>query len=167
VYRAKSWVVPRVVPTSPQEWAAPVFGASQQFRHFLHFPPLNSAGLSFLWQEIGTLLFYAHAIDNTLLVALGSLASAQADGTASSLASITNLLNYCATHTDAVVRFHASDMALHIHSNASYLSVAKARLCAGGYFFLSDCLADPTKAPPTHSPPPPFNGPVLVNCSIL
>jgi hypothetical protein len=80
---------------------------------------------------------------------------------------VTDLLNYCATHPDAVVRYHASDMALHIHSDASYLSVAKARSRAGGYFFLSDRLLDPKHVPSIDSPPPRFNGPVLVNSTIL
>ena len=38
-----------------------------------------------------------------------------------------HLLNYAATHPDATVRFRASDMILHIHSDASYLSKPKAR----------------------------------------
>jgi hypothetical protein len=32
------------------------------------------------------------------------------------------LLNYAATHPDAVLSYHASDMVLHVHSDASYLS---------------------------------------------
>jgi Na+-translocating ferredoxin:NAD+ oxidoreductase RNF subunit RnfB len=83
-------------------------------------------------QEIvGTLLHYARAIDAILLVALGPLASAQAQGTEATAKAVTQLLNYCATHPDAVIRYHASDMCLLIHSDASYRSgcTACSRLC--------------------------------------
>ena len=33
------------------------------------------------------------------------------------------LLDYLATHPDTTIQYHASDMILHIHSDASYLSV--------------------------------------------
>jgi hypothetical protein len=46
------------------------------------------------------------------------------------------LLDYLATHPDAKISFHASDMILHIHSDASYLSVANARRRLGGLFYL-------------------------------
>jgi hypothetical protein len=41
------------------------------------------------------------------------------------------ILDYLATHPDNSIRYHASDMILHIHSDASYLSVshARSRLC--------------------------------------
>jgi hypothetical protein len=45
------------------------------------------------------------------------------------------LLDYLATHPDATIRYHASDMILHIHSDASYLSVSNARSRLGGLFF--------------------------------
>jgi hypothetical protein len=45
-------------------------------------------------------------------------------------------LDYLATHPDANICFHASDMILHIHSDASYLSVSKARNRLGGLFYL-------------------------------
>jgi hypothetical protein len=48
------------------------------------------------------------------------------------------LLDYLATHPDAAIRYHASDMILHIHSGASYLSVSNARSCLGGLFFLGN-----------------------------
>jgi hypothetical protein len=51
-------------------------------------------------------------------------------------ASTNQLLDYLATHPDAVIRYHASNMILHIHSDASYLSVSNARSCLGGLFFL-------------------------------
>jgi hypothetical protein len=47
-------------------------------------------------------------------------------------------LNYLATHPDATILYHASDMILHIHSNASYLSVSNARSRLRGLFFLGN-----------------------------
>lgn len=102
------------------------------------------------------------AVDNTLLVAVGTLALAPW------LAAIVQLLNYCATHPDATVRFHASDMVLHIHYDASYLSEAHARRRAGGYFFLSDRPLNPSAAPLSDSCPPPLlNNPVHVPSTIM
>jgi hypothetical protein len=48
------------------------------------------------------------------------------------------MLDYLATHPDATIRYHASDMILHIHSDASYLSVSNARSQLGGIFFLGN-----------------------------
>jgi hypothetical protein len=43
-----------------------------------------------------------------------------------------------ATHSDATIGYYASDMILHIHSDASYLSVSNARSRLGGLFFCGD-----------------------------
>jgi hypothetical protein len=48
------------------------------------------------------------------------------------------MLDYLATHPDATIRYHASDMILHIHSDACYLSVSNARSRLGGLFFLGN-----------------------------
>ena len=96
-------------------------------------------------QIVGTLLYYARAVDSTMIFALGSLASAQATSTEVTAASLTRLLNYAATHPDAILRYNASDMILHIYSDASYLSEPKARSRVGGHFFLSSNSANPSK----------------------
>jgi hypothetical protein len=46
------------------------------------------------------------------------------------------MLDYLVTHPDATIRYHASDMIFHIHSDASYVSVSNARSRLGGLFFL-------------------------------
>ncbi len=46
------------------------------------------------------------------------------------------LLDNLATHPAATVQFHASNMVLNIHSNASYLSAANAHSQACGHFFM-------------------------------
>ena len=56
---------------------------------------------------------------------------------------IKQFLDYAATHPDAIITYHASDMVLVGHSHASYLSETKARSRAGGHFFMSSDTADP------------------------
>jgi hypothetical protein len=73
-----------------------------------------------------------------MLAAIGTIAMSQADPTVSTLVAITHLLNYCATHPEATLLYRASDMVLHVESDASYLSCPKARSRAAGYHFLSD-----------------------------
>jgi hypothetical protein len=48
----------------------------------------------------------------------------------------TQLLDYLSGHLNATICFHALDMILNIHSDASYLSEEKARSRACGHFFM-------------------------------
>ena len=48
-----------------------------------------------------------------------------------------HLLDYVATHPDAILSYAKSNMILGIHSDASYLSEPKAQSRTGGHFFLS------------------------------
>ena len=57
-----------------------------------------------------------------MLAALVSISEQQAKGTDKTYADTLWLLNYATTHPNATIRYTASDMVLHIHSNASYLS---------------------------------------------
>jgi hypothetical protein len=57
-----------------------------------------------------------------MLFALSTLASAKAKGTAATADSLNELLEYCATHPDAEVRYYSSDMVLQVSSDVSYLS---------------------------------------------
>jgi hypothetical protein len=91
-----------------------------------------------LQQVIGCLLYYARAVNPTMLIALSTLASAQAQGTASTAYALHQLLDYCATHPDAEVRFHSSDMVLQVSSDVSYLSEPDARSRTGCHFYLGN-----------------------------
>ena len=73
-----------------------------------------------------------------------------------------HLLNYAATHPDAAIRYHASDMQLHIHSDASYLSEPEARSRAGGFYFL-----DGKDRPDDKNYKPKLNGPIYVLSKII
>jgi hypothetical protein len=71
-----------------------------------------------------------------VLKALSSIAVEQMNATDKTMARCTQLLDYLSHNANAKVRFYASDMILNIHSDASYLSEAKARSRACGHFFM-------------------------------
>jgi hypothetical protein len=152
------------LPTKPQHaphaWAQPVYGQSVQ----APTPddtsaPLDPKAITRIQQIVGTLLYYARAVDSSMLVALGTLAEEQTKGTENTGKAVVQLLNYAATHPDATLQYHASDMILHIDSDASYLSMPQARSRAGGYFYLSNKSHQSTTAPTTT---PPLNGAIHV-----
>jgi hypothetical protein len=67
---------------------------------------------------------------------LNDIATEQTTAAKQTLTAASQLLHYLATHPDATIHFYASYMILHLHSDASYLSVSKARSCLGGLFNL-------------------------------
>jgi hypothetical protein len=82
--------------------------------------PLDKHELKFVQEVLGTLLYYARAVDCTMLPAIGTLASQQANGTQATLQNVRQLLDYCATHPDATIPYSASNMVLNVESDASY-----------------------------------------------
>jgi hypothetical protein len=126
-------------------------------------PTLDAKSKTRIQEVIGVLLYYARAVDNTMLPALGSIATQQATPTQQTMNATIQLLNYAAANPDAVLRYVASDMVLHIESDASYLSESKARSRYAGYQYLS---SRPSDTPHT-DPIPPFNAAVHVPCQIL
>jgi hypothetical protein len=73
-------------------------------------PPLSPDEIKHIQRVIGSILYYARAVDLTVLMALSTIASEQAHGTKNTMRKTKQLLDYLATHSEATVRFHASDM---------------------------------------------------------
>ncbi len=123
----------------PHQHTIPTYGATVQYAKPTDTSsPLSKDDKKYIQQVIGTLLYYGRAVDATILVALSSLASAQSTPTEDTMQRTRHLLDYVATHPDAIVSYAKSNMILSVHSDASYLSEPKARSRAGGHFFLSD-----------------------------
>ena len=87
---------------------------------------LDKKDKKFIQEVTGVFLFYARAVDNTMLVALSAIASEQAEPTVNTMIKTKHFLDYAATHPDAVLTFRASDMILAVHSNALYLNEPEA-----------------------------------------
>ena len=99
-----------------------------------------------------------------MLAALNAISAAQANATTTTMEDIVWLLNYAANHPDATINYHASDMILHVASNASYLCEEQARSRAGGHFFLANRLVEDGNKPPTL---PANNGAIHTLCQII
>ena len=72
-----------------------------------------------------------------MLVALNEIATEQSAPTEKTVEKTFFLLDYAATHPDAVLTYNRSNMVLAEHSDASYLTEPKAHSRAGGCFFLA------------------------------
>ncbi len=95
---------------------------------------LNNKEIKQIQKIVGSILYYAQAVDMTVLMALSTIASEQIKGMEHTLEKAYQLLDYLATHPDAKVRFQASDMVLNIHLYTLYLSEPNARSRACSHF---------------------------------
>eukprot|EP00804_Cyclotella_cryptica_P007584 CCRYP_010663-RA/>CCRYP_010663-RA protein AED:0.17 eAED:0.17 QI:0/0/0/1/1/1/2/0/834 len=136
------------VPIKPQHQPYPhtphTYGAKQQFVDTADDSALlSNTDKTFVQEVIGVFLYYAQAVDCTMLPALGSLATQQTAPTQNTMLKVHQFLDYAMTHPDAIITYRASNMILTIHSDTSYLSETKARSRAGGHFFLSEVDPSP------------------------
>ena len=79
--------------------------------------------------------YYTRALDNTILVVIEDLAVAQIQSNIEMIDALAHLLNYAAMQLNAKIRYYKSSIILHIHSDRSYLFVAKGRSRVGSYYF--------------------------------
>jgi hypothetical protein len=129
------------MPTKPQHCpytpAPKQYGAKAQAPLPVDISPKLSDGeIKEIQRIVGSILYYARAVDITVLMALISIASKQTRGTINMMAKAKQLLDYLATHPDVTIWFRASDMILNIHSDTSYPSEMKAHSRACGHFFM-------------------------------
>jgi hypothetical protein len=68
-------------------------------------PKLSDVEIKEIQHIVGSNLYYARAVDITILMALSSIASEQTRGTTNAMAKAKQLLDYLATHPDATIRF--------------------------------------------------------------
>ena len=98
------------------------------------FKPLDKKGVLKIQQIVGSILYYAWAVDMTVLMTLSSITSEQMKATEKTHLWFIQLLDYLASNAEAKVQFHASDMIMNIHSDASYLSKPLAQSWTCGNF---------------------------------
>jgi hypothetical protein len=144
---------------TPGGYIAPVYGskAQQQMVAIDDSPPLNLAQKKTIQEIIGAFLYYARVIDCTMLKKIIELGSLQAHVSRQ----VDAFLQYAATYPVTKITYHASDMTLHTHSDASYLGETHGRSRIAGFHFLGQQHRSGT------IPSTPINGGLLICSSIL
>jgi len=140
---------------APSRYTAPRYGEKIQYAKVDETKPLGKKQIHFIQRAVGKLLYYARAVDHTMLHALNDISINTSKGTEATLEAMVYLLNYAATHPSAEIIYRASDMILRVDSDAAYLVAPEARSRAGGYHYLSDKEGRV------------FNGPVMVVAKVI
>ena len=148
---------------APHQWIKPKFGQKVQYA----LPPsslpiLDKKGTQRIQAINGTFLYYGRGVDPCILPACNEIGTQQSAPTMRTHAATNMLMDYLCTYPSATIRYHASDMCLHIDSDAAYLVLPKARSRGAGHFFLSD-----RPSPSNIKPSPTPNGPILTECQTL
>jgi hypothetical protein len=148
-------IKPKQQHLGPSKIDRPDYGAKVQYVKEDVTDNLNKEQIKFVQQVTGKFLFYAQAIDDTMLHAVNNIASSTANGTKATLAATKYLLNYGACNPNGQIIYLASDMILRIDSDAAYLVRPEARSRARGYHYIGS--KDGTLS----------NGPILVLAKII
>ncbi len=149
--------IPRKRRLSPYKCLPIVYGATNQLTPLEDSSePLSNERKLRIQEIVGSLLYYARAVDNKLLVALSAIAARQASATVATEQSVNLLLDYVATYPNDGIVFRASNMILCAHADAGFLNETNACSRAGAHIFLSE-----------DDPFPRFNGAVLAIAQII
>mmetsp|Transcript_8846 Transcript_8846/g.12587 ORF Transcript_8846/g.12587 Transcript_8846/m.12587 type:complete len:194 (+) Transcript_8846:562-1143(+) len=103
--------------------------------------------------KIGTFLYYARAIDITILRALNNLSHTQNKSNQHTLKNLHHLMDYLFTKPNVCICYKASNMQLTADSDAAFLILPLAKSRVGGYFALGTNV--------------PNNGPMYFKCKLL
>ena len=148
---------------APHTWTQPIYGKHRQYTPDPDTTPkLDKKETKYIQGVVGSLLYYARAIESPMFPALNEIATTQAQPTEHTKQQVKMLLDYIASHKDAKIRFYASDMILHVETDAAYLVLPNAKSRIAGYYFLSN---QPLPSPARPDPKP--NGPILIECKTL
>jgi hypothetical protein len=144
----------------PSTWTEPAYGQRIQYAPSPdESAAASAADITRAQGIVGTLLYYARSEDPTLIMPLSTIASRLSTATATTMDTVSHLLDYCSTKPDAAICYYASNMQLKIHSDASYLSEPHPKVRIGGYFFLGNSK---------HARCPSIsNGPLLCKSTVL
>eukprot|EP01036_Dinobryon_divergens_P034161 gene34161-44133_t len=143
-------------------YVAPLYGSkAQQMATVDDSPNLDAAQKSTIREIIGAFLYYARVIDSTMLKKIKKLGSLQATATENVARKVADFLRYAATYPVTKVTYHAIDLTLHTHSDASYLGESRGRSRNANFHFLGKQHQVGT------IPTTPINGGLFVRSSIL
>jgi hypothetical protein len=95
---------PRTPQHQPYPHIKPTYCATAQYTKDVDtIPLLDKEGIKYIQEVIGTFLYYACCVNSTMLTALGSLVTQQANPTTNTKKLVHQFLDYVATHPNAII----------------------------------------------------------------
>ena len=152
--------IPTKFQFSPHEHTATKYttpGERQYTKDDDTSPLLSKTETTWVQNVTGTFLYYGRALDYAILPALNEIGLQQHMPTEIIRKKCNRLMDYLHTYKNAFIRYKASDMQLHIDSDAAYLVLPHSRSRIAGFYHLTNLPHDSDRY---------FrNGGVLVECS--
>ena len=123
---------------APHKWLKLAYGCKLQYAP----PPDNSdflppKGINRIQLINGSFLYYRRAVEPAILTALNELATQQSKPTVLTEQKAQMLMDYLTIFLNAILRYYAGDMKLHVESDAAYLVLPNTRSRVAGHFYLS------------------------------
>jgi hypothetical protein len=113
-------------------YTAPQYGAKMQIAYVDETDPLDPADIKTLQAIVGSTLYYARAVEPTMLTTTNHISSQQVLPTQAVKEQAIRLLQYTAAYPNNAIVYKKSKMHVILQVDASYLSRSKARSVAGG-----------------------------------
>jgi hypothetical protein len=121
---------------TPSKYVTPVYGAKTQYPTQDETTPLTAKQCLNIQKVTGSVLYYARAVYPTVLMPLNDITTEQTKSTEKTQAATNQPLDYLETHPDATIRYNVSYMILHIHIDASYISISNSHSRLGSSILL-------------------------------
>ena len=142
---------------SPAIYTPPSYGQkSPQLTPTDASPDASPAQKKIIERVVGSLLFYARAVDASFLTAVGALSAHQSSPTLTHVAAADRLLSYACSHPHHTRMIRPSNMILSGITDGSYLSRPNSGSVAGGSFHLGPIPSADASTPP-HTPNAPLH----------
>ena len=153
---------PKRPQNSSHDWTIPAYGSKFQYTQTkLDLLSLEPSGTQQVQSIAGTLLYYSRAVRHTMIPALNNIYTQQSKPTANTINKCNRLLDYASAYPNNPIRYHASDMILHVDTDVAYLVLTKSRSLIAIHLYLRNL-------PPTNdTPKPKLNSPIITICQTL
>jgi hypothetical protein len=145
VYTRYKHLMPTKHQLSPHKHHDIILGQTTQLTHVNPYsPPLSTEGVKRIQGIIGTLLYYACAVDNKFLATLSTLCSQQATATEATHVAMNQLLDYLTTYPDDGTTYRASYVILCAHTDAGFHNESKGCSQAGAHIIIPKTTPSPS-----------------------
>ena len=131
---------------APYPWNKPVYGKHVQLAtQQISAPKLNSAYTNRIESINGTFLYYARAVDPTMLPSLNEISTCQSAPTQYTMDKCNQFIDYASTQPNENICYHASDMILMIDTYDTYIVLPESRSSIAGYYYFTNSMLDYSK----------------------